>query len=98
MRDHGNDREPGDHKPVLPRNAEQRDGGKVANAAAAAANGQRAAIGPSGALGLQRTVGNAAVTSLLSAAPVDATIQREHSGSEPEAPMHESNGEGEEEI
>ena len=105
MRDHGNDREQGDPRRVPSRSASKDDTGDVvaARAASAAVGGQRSAIAPSGALGLQRAVGNAGVASVLSSpspspSSDEATIQREHAGAEAEAPLYESHGEGEEEI
>ena len=98
MRDHGNELEHAQKRPPRPQSSEVDDGGNVARAATAAVNGQRAAIGPSGALGLQRAVGNAGLASVLGAAPDDAAVQREHAGGEAEAPLYESHGDDEEEI
>jgi hypothetical protein len=98
VRDHGNDLEHGEKRPARPQSREIDDGGKVARAATAAVSGQRAAIGPSGALGLQRAVGNAGLASVLGAAPDEAAVQREHAGGEAEAPLYESHGDDEEEI
>ena len=98
MRDHETEGERAATRPA-PAKAAESEQGAVTRAAAAAATGRTGAIGASGVIRLQRTAGNAGVSSVLGGgADADLALQRAMGGGEAPKPLYPSPGEGEEEI
>ena len=95
MRDHESDGERAGRARPAPAHDEGTTGAELAKAAAAAASGRAGAVSPAGMLHLQRTAGNAGLTSVLG---TDVEVQREMGGGEARQPLYPSYGEGEEEV